>query len=225
MCIFGSGSSAQASAQMAAQNQQAQTAQMQQQADQTAADAKTRADAITTGKQNIDSAFGSFDDNFFNNLSKSYTDYAQPQLDDQYNYAKKNITYALARNGTTNSSMAGDEFGQLAKQYATNQTGISSTGANYANSARAGVAADKSDVTNQLISSGDADAANTAALSAAKVLQVPPSFSPLGSLFTNVSALAAQNKLASDSNATGYGNVGAQLFGGGSSTPSSYGVP
>lgn len=213
-----SASQAQLSQQTAENN--AQTAAMQTQADQTKSDADARAAAIATGKQNIDSAFGGFNDDFFNGLAKNYTDYAQPQLDDQYTQAKKNITYALARNGTTNSSIAGDEFGTLAKQYATNETGVAGTGANYANSARQSVAADKNDVTNQLIQSGDADAANISALSAAKVLAVPPTFSPLGTLFTNVSAVAAQNKLASDSNLSPGSVAGARLFG--ASSPSSY---
>lgn len=222
MC-FPNNSGQKAAAEQASQNQQAQTAAMQSQVDQQKADAQARADAITTGKQNIDNAFSGFDDNFFNQLSNNYQSYAKPQLDDQYDQAKKDITYALARKGTLNSSVAGDEFGQLAKQYATNQTSIAGTGADYANNARRSVAADKSDVTNQLISTGDPDAASASALSSAKVLGMPPSFSPLGNLFTNVSALAAQKKLASDgASVGGYGNVGAQLFGGAS--PSSYGV-
>ena len=220
MCVFGSPQSKVDQAQVDQQTQQnaAQTQLMQQQADQTKADADARAASIATGKQSIDDAFSGFDDNFFNGVSKAYTDYAQPQLDDQYDQAKKNITYALARNGTINSSIAGDEFGTLAKQYATNQTGIQATGDNYANSERQSLAADKNDVTNQLVSSGDASGASTAALSSAKVLAQPPSFSPLGTLFTNVSAVAAQNKLASDANGVGYGSTGARLFG--ATTPS-----
>lgn len=207
MCIFGSGN---ANKQIA--DQQAQ------QAAEARTDANTKAAALTTGKANIDQAFSGFDDNYFNGISQKYMDYAQPQLDDQYAQSKKNITYALARNGTTNSSIAGDEFGQLSKQYATNQTGISGTASDYASKARADVQSNKTDVTNQLFSSNDADAANTAALSAAKSLAVPTSFSPLGQLFTNVSAVAAQNKLAS----TGYPSSagGAQLFSGGSTSPS-----
>lgn len=220
MCIFPSDGGAKALA-----------AQQQQQADQAAAQAKTQADearsdadartaAVNTGKQNIDSAFSGFNDDYFNQVSNAYKNYAQPQLDDQYTAAKKNITYALARNGTTNSSIAGDEFGQLAKQYATNESGIAGTADDYANNQRQTVASNKNDVTNQLISSGDADAANTAAISAAKSIAIPASFSPLGNLFTNVSALAAQNKLASDANSIPAGSVGARLFG--SSSPSYY---
>jgi hypothetical protein len=209
MCFFGGGSG----------GAKAQAAQQQQQADEARADADKNAAALTTGKANIDSAFSGFDDNFFNGLAKNYTDYATPQLEGQYGLAKKNITYALARNGTTRSSIAGDEFGQLAKQYATNQTGIAGTGASYASKARSDVQSNKADVTNQLFASNEADSANVAALSAAKSLATPPSFSPLGNLFTNISAVAAQNKLASDASG-GYGG-GARLYNTGTSA---YGV-
>lgn len=208
MCIFGGDGGSKALAR-----------QQQQQADEARADATARAGRIQTGNANIDQTFGQFNDDYFNKLSKSYLDYAQPQLDDQYTNAKKYITYALARNGTTHSSIAGDEFGDLAKQYATNETGLNSTAADYANRARADVAANKSSVIGQLNASGDADAATTAALSASRVLAAPPSFSPLSALFTNVSALAAQNKLASDSNPAT--SSGARLYG---APSTSYGV-
>ena len=201
MCIFNSGGGA----------AKELARQQQQQADEARADADKKAAALTAGKANIDNAFSSFNDDFFNNIAKSYTDYAMPQLEDQYGLAKKNITYALARNGTTNSSIAGDEFGQLAKQYATNKTGIEGAGMDYANKARSDVASNKNDVTNQLYATNDADSANTAALAAAKSLAAPVSFSPLGQLFTNIAAVAAQNKLASD--ATGGVGGGARLFG------------
>jgi len=202
MCIMGDGGAG------------AIAAKQQQQADQARADANKRAADIQTGQANIDNAFSAFDDNYFNGISKKYLDYAQPQLDDQYDYAKKNLTYALARNGTTHSSIAGDEFGQLAKQYATNQTGINSNASDVANNLRSQVNSQKASVTNQLLNSADADAASASALAAAKTISATPSFSPLGNLFTNVAALAAQNKLASDS--TPSYATGAKLFGGNS---------
>lgn len=225
MCIFGGGDGgAKALAQQQQQQADAQTALLNKQADEARADSDARTARISQGKQDINSAFSGFNDDYFNQLSKSYIDYAKPQLDDQYDQAKKNITYALARKGTLNSSIAGDQTALLDKQYATNETGLQGTAADYANSAQRDVIANKNDVTNQLVSTGDADTARTAALSAAKAVAAPPSFSPLSNLFTNVSALAAQNKLASDANSYGSSSqIGARLFGSGSS-PGSYSV-
>lgn len=223
MCIFGGGGDGGSKALAQQQQQQAdkQEALLQKQADQTRADADARAARIASGKQQIDQAFGGFDDGFFNQIKQSYIDYAQPQLDDQYADQKKNIIYALARKGTLNSSMSGDQMARLDKQYATNQTTIQGAGGDYANSARRDVIANKNDVTNQLISTGDDSAAGTAAFSTAKAIAAPPSFSPLGALFSNVSALAAQNKIASDSGLNSGSSLGVTLFGKNKS-PSSY---
>lgn len=224
MCIFGGNpqSGNQAAVEQQTKQIERQTQILEQQANDTRKDAEERDARIAAGKQSIDEAFGSFNDGFFDQLSSSYINYAQPQLDDQYAQARKDITYALARKGNTRSSVAGDQFAELDKQYATNQTQIRGTGADYAARARQNVYADKNDVTNQLISTGDADTARTSALSAAKVLAVPPSFSPLGTLFTNISALAAQKKLSSDANPEAADSIGAKLFGGSSGASSGY---
>lgn len=215
MCFGGGGGSSQAAAAQAQATQQ-QNQILEQQAQQTQADADARQAAITQGQQNINNAFSQFDDNWFNQISQNYKNYAQPQLDDQYGVAKNNVTYSLARNGTTNSSMAGYQFGQLAKEYGINQDQIDSTADNYANNARANVNSQKQAVEDQLDSTANADQANTSALSAAASIGQQPTFSPLGNLFTNVSAAAAQAKLASQAYPY-YGTGGAQLYGAGSS--------
>ncbi len=220
MCIFGGGGgkAAKAAAQQQEKQAEQQTQLMMQQAEETRAEQERRTAAIAAGKGYIDEAFSAFDDSYFDKLSDSYLSYARPQLDDQYEEARKNITYALARKGTLNSSIAGDQYSKLDKQYATNLTGVMGTGADYANQVRRDVEANRNDATNQLISTGDADATRAASLSAAKTLMLPPSFSPLGALFTNISALAAQNKLASDTAPVSYGSsVGTRLFGSGAS--------
>ncbi len=225
MCIFGNpNKGVQAAADQQSAQVEKQTAFMEKQAADTRADAEARDARIARGKGEIDSAFSSFNDDFFNQLSDNYVKYAQPQLNDQYEDAKRDITYSLARKSNTNSSVAGDLFSRLDKQKATNETQIRSTGADYATRARQNTFADKNDVVNQLISTGDDEAARTSAFSAQKVLAIPPTFSPLTGLFTNVSALAAQKKLASDATPTsGADTIGARLFNGtgiASATPS-----
>lgn len=172
----------------------------QQQADQAQADAAAKAEKLRTGMANIDNAFAPFDDTYFAGLAKNYTDYAMPQLQDQYDQAKKDITFALARKGNLNSTTAGDQYALLDRENALNTTNIYSTAQDYANQARSDVASNKSAVQSQLGSTYDADAANSDALERARVLTAPKGFSPLGQMFTNISALAAQSKLASDAN-------------------------
>ncbi len=211
MCIFGGGGGARAAEKL-----------QQQQADEATADAQKKANALQVGMGNINTAFSGFDDNYFSGLAKNYTDYAMPQLQDQYDLAKKDITYSLARKGDLASTTAGDQQALLDKQNARNIVGVEGAGADVANQARRDVQANKQDVISQLNTTYDAGSANDMALSAAKSLAVPKSFSPIGQLFTNVSALAAQSKLASDGSTPGVypygGNTGAQIYGGGSAS-------
>ena len=44
---------------------------------------------IKAGNASIDKTFGQFDDNFYAGRSKAYTDWAQPQLEDQYANQRK----------------------------------------------------------------------------------------------------------------------------------------
>jgi hypothetical protein len=191
-------------------------AQQQKQADEARQDTERKAAALRKGSANIENAFSGFNDDYFSNLSKSYTDYAMPQLQEQYDEQKKNLIYALARKGNLNSSVYGDQLALLDKQNAANISQIEGTGADYANKARQGVQSARNNVTAQLNSTYDADATNAAAAQEARTLAAPVTFSPLQNLFSNVSALAAQTKLASggDARTSGGGtSFGARLFG------------
>jgi hypothetical protein len=197
MCIFNSGA--------AIAKQQAQLAQGQ--ANQAAADAAQKQQAITTGMTNINNAFAGFDQNYFDSLAKNYTDYATPQLQDQYNLQKKNIIYNLARGGNLGSSVYGDQMALLDKQNAQDMATIQGTGQDYANTAKQNVQSAKQNVVNQLNTTYDVAGTNTEALQQAQLMAATPSFSPLGSMFANVSALAAQNKLASQGYGAGMSGV------------------
>jgi hypothetical protein len=184
----------------------------QKQANDIRSDADIKAEKLRTGMANIDNAFAGFDDNYFAKLAKDYTDYAMPQLQSQYDDTKKNITFALARKGNLASTTAGDQYGMLDRQNAFNKTDIEGKGADYAAQQRAAIQANKQDIVGQLNTTYDADAANNLALSMSKSLQVPKTnFNPLGQMFTNISAVAAQAKQASDSNPGGY-NPGARTY-------------
>jgi hypothetical protein len=95
---------------------------------------------ITAGQNDIASMFGQFDDNFYNQRSKSYLDYALPTLDKQYQDQMKALTTQLARTGNLNSSLRGDLMGELQKQYDTSKLSLSDAANNYASEARASVA-------------------------------------------------------------------------------------
>ena len=51
---------------------------------------------IAQGQRGIDSAFSGFNDEFYGNYGKQYSDYYNPQLNDQYSDAVKRLTLQLA---------------------------------------------------------------------------------------------------------------------------------
>jgi len=177
----------------------------QGQANDLRTDTDRRAVALRQGMADINTSFGGFDDSYFRKLQQDYTDYNMPQLRDQYDDAKSNILFSLARKGNLASTTAGDQYGKLDRQNAVNVAGIEGAGKDYANQARTVIQGNKQDAIGQLYGTYDADAANSVALSNSKSMAVPkPTFSPLGQMFQNISAVAAQNKIASESDPDGY---------------------
>ncbi len=212
MCfnIFGDGGASRRAEQLA-----------QQQATEKRTEETNKANSLRSGMEGINKAFGGFDDAYFDRLKTDYMDYAQPQLEDQYKDAKKNIVYALARKGSLNSSVMGDQQAILDRQNATNLTGITGTANDIANTARGQIASNKNQVVSQLDATYDDSAAVSDAMERSRMLAVTPSFNPLGKMFGDIAAQAAQAKTAASSNPAnspyyaggGYGNYGARLFG------------
>ena len=148
---------------------------------------------IREGTEAIDTTFGQFDDDFFDGISKSYSDFARPDLDRQFGDAREKLTYALARSGTLDSSMRAEQDGDLTRRYGEGLQDITDKGRAYATEARTGVEGARSDLTTMLQATGDNVGASNAALSRASILSTPPSYSPLGQLFQDVtSGLATQ---------------------------------
>lgn len=80
--------------------------------------AQQRENLIGLGDYMISDAFGNtFNDDYYNNYQQSSLDYYMPQLQDQYQDARENVTFDLARKGTLQSSTAGETFGDLSKRF------------------------------------------------------------------------------------------------------------
>ena len=145
---------------------------------------KAAAEGLYTGREQTG--------DFFQNIENAFVDYARPQVDNQFNDAREQLTYALARNGTLDSSVRGENTADLQRDYDLQLQNVRDQARGYATEARNNVERARADLITNLQVTGDATGAANAALNRASALATPPSYSPLGQLFTDFTAGLAQ---------------------------------
>jgi hypothetical protein len=129
---------------------------------------------------------GGFGDSFYNAKAQSYLDYYMPQLQDQYDKSKEQLTYGLANAGLLRSSAANKENADLFKQGQYQEIGLRQQSQAEAAKLRQQVANEKSALISQALASADPDLASNQAAAAAKNLQAPNNdYDPLGEVFKN----------------------------------------
>jgi hypothetical protein len=170
-------------------------------------DEAARQARIRQGNQSIASTFDTqFSDDFFTGIRNSYSNFARPQLDDQMDKAREQLTYALARSGTLDSSIRGEQSADLQKTYDTNLQDITDKARQYENDQRTSVEGARADLVSTLQATGDAQGASNAALARARTLSATPAYSPLSQLFQDSTALLGQQAALERSYSLGYGN-------------------
>lgn len=143
---------------------------------------------IRKGTDRINTRFGQFDNDFFNERRQSYVDYATPQLEDQYDTAGDQLTFALARAGQLDSSTRGDKESELQKLFEINRQGVVDGARAYETEARTDVEDARTGLIQTLQATGDAKGAAQGALSRARALSRAPAFNPLEQLFVDFTA-------------------------------------
>ena len=179
---------------------------------QARADEEARQRRIREGMAALDKGFSGFNDGFFQNRSRQYLDYAQPQLVQQYDKAQDNLRYNLARAGLTASSEAAANAGELQRQYNLASGEVQGNALNAANDARRNVEANRAELIAQLQATSDPAATANQAIARANTLSAEQGFSPLGALFQNTTALLGNTGMlgykTSPMNTSGYGGRG-----------------
>lgn len=173
--------------------------------------------ALSQGMASINQSFAGFDDNFYDQRKQAYLDYATPQLEKQRGNALEDLTFALARSGLLESSVAARKQGDLEEQYQLQRQGVVDEGNRLANQARQDVASARQSVISDLYATENPAAAAAAAQARARIATQQPTFSPLGMLFQNVtSGLAdwAENRAYSAGYQKGSQSAGATNPGG-----------
>lgn len=183
---------------------------------------KQRQARIQTGMADINKDFAGFDDNYFKGVSQDYLNYATPQMMNQYQQTKNQLAYSLARNGLSNSGAAVSKNAALGTELSRQESNLANAGQSEANTARAKVSDAQTNVTNQLISSGDPSVAREQAATATAGLRTPGAFAPIGNLFADWTQMYEGNQIAQAAT-PGTPNLWQMLSGGGAGG-SSYNV-
>lgn len=178
-----------------------------------AADAeRRRQEKIDQGMSDIGNIFSKYDADFYAKRGKAYTDAVMPQVAKQYGDTKNQLAYALARNGTMNSSIATTRGQDLQTEYNKNVTQVANNAQQQQNTLRGQVSDVRSNLVNQLISSGDPSIVMSQGNALTAGLTTTPSFNALGNMFSDWSNTYLQNMNAKAYNPTA--NTGlTSLFG------------
>ncbi|MFY7925563.1 MAG: hypothetical protein ACOVN5_07115 [Aquidulcibacter sp.] len=156
---------------------------------QARADEQERQQRIREGTTRINSIFdGQFNDDYFTRTRQNFIDYANPQIEQQYGDAQKELTFALARGGLLDSSARGQKVGELQRLYDLNKQQVADQALAYEGEARNSVESARNDLVATLNATGDAQGAANSAINRASALSKPAAYSPLSQLFTDFTA-------------------------------------
>jgi len=176
-----------------------------------------RQHAIDLGKIGIDQNFQKFDKNYYRDYRDDYKGYYSPQVEDQFNEGTGKLTASLADRGMLESSVGNAAQAKLFKDYGQANTNIANEALDASNKLRSQVQSQKSNLYSLNEASADPMGVNAQAVGASTALVAPPTYSPLGQLFTaalqpfinyqQTSSNAPTRNYSSPYNTTGSGKV------------------
>ena len=146
---------------------------------------------ITEGTASIDSAFAGFDDSFFGGIEQSANDFFNPQIDRQFDRTRETLIKNLARQGNLNASTGARQLADLDTAGQEQRATFADKSRGFATSSRADVENNRANLLRQLQASADPSAAAATSAAQAQILSAPPTFSPIGDLFTQFANNAA----------------------------------
>lgn len=177
-----------------------------------------RQQKVREGTERVGGIFDSnFTDDFYKGRRDAFTNFATPQLEDQFADAQKQLTFSLDRAGTLDSSIRAEKAGELQKLYDTNKQQVADQALTSENEARNAVEGARTDLIQMLNVTGDAEGAANSAINRATALSQPQTFSPLSKLFADFTSglgqQAAQERAAAMSGGAYVPKYNTGLFG------------
>lgn len=140
---------------------------------------------IDAGTNQINQLFNQYNSDFYAKRGQDYTDWATPQVMQQFQNTKNQLAYSLARNGTLNSSMANTRGQQLQTNLNQQLNNVAQGAQAQINTLKGQVSDAKTNLVNQLISSNDPSIVATQGAALTAGLNTAPSFNSLGNMFSD----------------------------------------
>jgi hypothetical protein len=160
------------------------------------AEEEARQGRITQGKDNIDAAFSGYNDQFYADRAADYMSYAQPQIEDQYEKAMKDLRIALARSGQLVGSERIERENELLKKFNDAELQAARKGQSIADTTRSNLATIKSNLLGQNASLADPSLIAAQAQNQIMANTQVPEYNPISNIFANATeGLATQAQL------------------------------
>ena len=153
------------------QQQAAQAAAAQQQ--QAALEAKRQSD-VNQGVSSIDQAFSQFNDPFYQNASKTYSDYYLPQIDEAAGNTKNKLVAQLFNRGQLESTAGINALSDLEKTRLNERGRIGSEATDFANNIRNQVTSSRNNLYDYARGAADPTGAAARAVGEATTLAQAP---------------------------------------------------
>lgn len=183
-----------------------------------AADAKLRQmmfeDAMGGGIYGGAEEVAGYGDSFYDKAYQAQLDYAMPQVDRQYADAQKSLEFALARQGLSASSQAGQLQADLARQRDLAIQSEQDKANTVRQQQRSAVEDERSNLTQMLQQTGDVQSTMNAAAARKNIIDSAPAIQEVGPLFQNATGALADmivspSMRAASGNRTGSAGYGA----------------
>lgn len=129
-----------------------------------------------------------FGDDFYQQRADAYMDYANPELERQYQDARENLIYGMNRAGAQQSSAVNRARARLESEYEQAQDDIARRAQGHADEARESVARERQNLSQMVQSSADPDMARDQMPSVAEALRSTPQFDATGQMISDAAS-------------------------------------
>ncbi len=144
-----------------------------------------RQQAIQQGTNKINKAFAGFDPSFYQQRQQDFVNYSMPQLSQQYQTNKNQVSFGLANRGLLGGSSANDQFSRLNIANAQAQQGIADQGLTQSQQLQQQIEQQRNQLLGNVYQGADPAGAGAQATQTAASFAVPNTWQPLANQFQN----------------------------------------